>query len=402
MIEKKRYDAGDTAAWLSLRNSLSDKLGGSEVGIAANHSKYSSFLKMLSERVGLVDKPDISGKMAVKLGHWNEEIVAKEFEARSGKTVHRENCIYLNSDFPHLKASIDRKIANEPSGLECKFMSDMTMRAYKRGEFPETYKDQCATYIAVTGLTRWYLAIVTNSRFFCYLMTSDKAEEERYYALAREGADSEEWQRDFAWLDAVYHLDDAEMRGAEIVAAHFIDCVQKVERFVADEEAKAPFPTDKARKAFLANAVCQVVEPFDIDGSADHANQPTKQTLAEMFAEAVKDSSLEIAPGTDDCRELSDLLAERDAILQRQKEDAARKDAIENALRLKMRETETMLLPAWKVVCATAAGRRSCSVPAVENYFSTRGEPVPDGLITAGAPSRSLRVYARKGKTRAA
>ena len=401
MIQKLRYEAGNTEEWLKLRSSLDDRLGGSEVGTAANHNKYSSFVKMLAERVGLLEKPDISDKMAVKLGHWNEEFVANEFEARSGKKVHKENCIFINDDYPHLKASIDRKIAGEDSGLECKFMSDMTMRSYPRGEFPETYKDQCVTYLAVTGLRRWYLAIVTNSRFYGFLMTRDPAEEARYYALKAmfkaaplvgdlsNNADYAEWQSNYAYLDAVYYLDDAEMQGAEIVAAHFIDCVNQVNGYMKDQEFKTP----AERKAFLTNAIYQVIDPADLDGS-----DATEETLKEMFAHAVAESVLEVTESAPDCQTLSDLIAERQQKAGEVKTLTDRLDEIDNQLRGRIKDSETMLLPAWKVTLKEQAGRRSCAVDAVESYFTNKGDKVPEGLIKEGKPYRVLRVSVRKEK----
>lgn len=407
MIKKMRYDAGDREGWLQLRSSLNDRLGGSEVGAAANHSKYNSFLKMLNERVGIAQPEDISGKMAVKLGVFNEEFVAKEFEARSGKSVHRENCIFVNDDYPHLKATIDRKVANEDSGLECKFMSDLTMMHYKRGEFPEYYKDQCVTYLAVTGLKRWYLAICTNSRFLGFLMTRDPAEEARYYELKARylypdapivdgDPDYEEWKRDWAWLDAVYYLDEAEMAGAEIVAKHFIDCVHAVEGYMAEWdaantiEAMGEVTHKQARAAALTNAVYQVVEPSDIDGG-----EPTEDALDELSPIAVPDSVIEVAADTADGQALVAQLDERARLAAEIKEREARMDEIDNALTLRMKEAETMLLPNWKVTNKTGAGRRTCSADAVEDYFASKSQTVPDGLIKVSEGRRSLRVYSR-------
>ena len=408
MIRKLRYEVGDKEAWLALRTSLEGRLGGSEVGAAANHSKYSSFLKMLEEYVGLREREDISGKMAVKLGVFNEEFVAQEFESRSGKKVHRENCIFLNDDFPHLKASIDRKIANEDSGLECKFMSDLTMMHFKRGDFPEPYKDQCVTYLAVTGLRRWYLAIVTNSAFYGFLMTRDKAAEDRYYALKAkcqypdENTTEEElaeWKRDWAWLDAVYYLDDAEMAGAEIVAAHFLDCVAKVKGYMAEWEAANPdkdVPSyAQSRAAALTNAVYQVVEPSDIDGG-----EPTEDALDALSPVAVPDSVIEVAADTADGQELVSLLAERARLNAEKKEHEDRIAEIDNLLALRMKEAETMLLPDWKVTHKNAEPRRSCSADNVEGYFDSKGIALPDGLIKASEGKRSLRVYSRSAKPR--
>lgn len=410
MIKKIHYKPGDTEGWLELRNSLSDKMGGSEVGNIANHNKYSSFFKMLCERVGLLEPEDISGKMAVKLGHFNEPFVAMEFERVSGKKVHNENCIFLNDKYPHLKATIDRKVTNEESGLECKFMSDMSMRRYKRGEFPETYKDQCVVYLAVTGLKRWYLSIVTNSTLYVYLMTTEKAEEARYYALKEKygfpadcsaysvDTDPEyaEWVKDWKWLDATYYLDSDEMEGAEIVAAHFVDCVNQINGYMADKT----FANERERLAFLQNAIYQVVDPADIDGS-----EITADTIYEMSPIAEKDSVIELGQDTDKCKELETLVEER-AKLKRDMSEIeeasdrieAQIDEVENKIKMKFEETETLLLPQYKLTYKNGAARRSCSVDALTTYFANKGEEVPDGLITTSTPKRTLKVSIRKEK----
>lgn len=405
MITKLRYDAGDREGWLKLRSSLDNRLGGSEVGAAANHSPYSSFLRMLQEYVGLVERPDISGKMAVKLGIFNEEFVAREFAERSGKSVHRENCIFINDEFPHLKATIDRKVAGEDSGLECKFMSDMTMRRYPRGEFPETYKDQCVTYLAVTGLRRWYLAIVTNSRFCGFLMTRDKTEEDRYYALkarfdgvfdAQEGeeADFAEWRRDWAWLDAVYYLDEAEMQGAEIVAAHFLDAVKQVRDYMAQFDAQNPDTGTpdyvNKRKSYLTNAIYQVVDPVDIDG-----NDATFDALDEMSPISEPDKVVEVTCESAEDMQLAEMLNERARLMLESADNEKRIKDIEAKLVLRIKDAEEMLFPEWKISYKTGTARRNAKVADVEAYFAKLGQPVPDGLISTSVAKRALKIYAR-------
>ena len=120
-------------------------------------------------------------------------------------------------------------------------------------------------------------------------------------------ADYAEWKANYSYLDAVYHLDDEEMQGAEIVAAHFIDCVKQVNAYMEGKEFKTP----AERKAFLTNAVYQVIDPSDLDGSADKDHHPTSDTLKEMFEQAVAESVLEVTDAAPDCKELTDLIAER-------------------------------------------------------------------------------------------
>ena len=57
-------------------------------------------------------------------------------------------------------ANIDRRIIGEDAGLECKTSRDITMKRYKNGEYPMEYYCQCLHYLAVTGWSRWYLAVL--------------------------------------------------------------------------------------------------------------------------------------------------------------------------------------------------------------------------------------------------
>ena len=407
MIRKIRYEAGDREGWLKLRNSMDDCLGGSEIGAAANNSQYSSFFKLLCQRVGLIETPDISGKMAVKLGVYNEPFVAQEFARVSGKKVHCENCVFVNDDFPHLKATIDRKIANEDSGLECKFMSDMVMRKYKRGDFPVAYKDQCTSYLAVTNFSRWYLAIVTNNRLFVFLMTRIKEEEERFLALrAKFGftadetdPDYEEWKTKWSYLESVYYLDEEEMEAAEIVAAHFIKCVEEVKSYMEGRE----FRNDEERKAFLMNAVYQVVDPADIDGG-----EATTDTIAATVPPRGKDAppEVDINPESEDGRAFSELIAERNGYAEALKDLNAKVKAAKEAIsefdnKIAFRiagRFESGLIGDWRLDYKFGSSRRTCSVEAVEKYFTSKGEAVPDGMINVSTPSRSVKVTLRAKK----
>lgn len=182
-IEKLYHTPGDTEGWLKIRNSLKDRVGGSELGAICGHSKYSSFLSKLSERVGLIKEKDISDKIAVVLGHHNESLCAEFFSKLSGKSVHNENCVILNKKFPHLKATIDRKISGERSGLECKTSFGRAMEQFEEGDFPQSYLDQCILYLAVTELDRWYLAILTGYEFKVFLMTRIQDEQKRWEEL---------------------------------------------------------------------------------------------------------------------------------------------------------------------------------------------------------------------------
>ena len=183
------------------------------------------------EKIGLVQPKDISDKEAVIQGHEFEQKVAERFEQVTGKRVHEETAIFTNSDAPHLKASIDRKIFGEDSGLECKTVKDIVMRKFPQGDFPQQYYDQCASYLKVTGLKRWYLAmLVFGTDFKVFLMSTVKEEIDRYNQLLAKrlgdevltDAEAEEWKKNYEFLEAAYYISPEELDGCETIAANFI------------------------------------------------------------------------------------------------------------------------------------------------------------------------------------
>lgn len=401
-ITMHRFEAGNEKAWLQLRESMADRLGGSEIGAVANHSDYSNFLKELEYRVGAKARPDISGKIAVMRGHYDEEFVADLFEKFSGKKVHRVNAIYTNDDYPHLKASVDRIVCNEESGLECKTVNAFIMMKYGRDEFPRTFLDQCELYLAVTGKRRWYLAILDgNNELHLFLMTREQSEEQRWFDLRKKFAltvdetdeDAKEWHEKWEWLDAVYYVDDAELAGCEARAAHFFAKVDEVKALMATQK----WNSENERQVVLANVIAQVVDPEDYgEGKA------LKETVAELTENVIADTELVLDPNGPETLKVKDLLDERkrlnDEIAEFSAEREKRIGEIEAELKLKMNTAEKAMLPGWKITYKLGSGRRTASVEKVETYFQSQGVEVPEGLITQSEGSRTLRITELKPK----
>lgn len=208
-IIKNRFAPGDENAWKELRDGLiaSGKLGGSMVGVAAGSSTYKSATRLWAELKGLIDEPDISGKESVRDGRDLEDYVARRFEELSGKDVHRENCIFTNDAYPHLFATIDRKIANEESGLECKTANAMMQDRFTDDAFPATYYAQVCSYLAVTGMKRWYLCVwCMGVCVKTYLLTTVK----------------EDLDNPPEWCVGVFFVSQDELAACETIAANFV------------------------------------------------------------------------------------------------------------------------------------------------------------------------------------
>lgn len=154
--------------WLAERRK---SLGGSDIGAVLGLNKYSSPYAVWAEKTGRI--PPKEDNEAVRQGRDLEQYVAERFSERSGKAVRKYNYLLRSEAAPYLHANIDRRIAGEKSGLECKTASALSLRSYSSGEFPESYYAQCVAYLAVTGWERWYLAaLVLNKAFYIYQITT--------------------------------------------------------------------------------------------------------------------------------------------------------------------------------------------------------------------------------------
>ena len=158
--------------WLEERRK---SIGGSDAAAVIGMSRFASPYTVWMDKTGRL--PEKEDTEAMRIGRDLEEYVAKRFEEASGKKVRRCNYIIRNPAYPWAHADIDRRISGENAGLECKTTSTLDIRQFNGVEFPERYYAQCVHYLAVTGLDRWYLAVIVFGRgFFTYTLERDEAE----------------------------------------------------------------------------------------------------------------------------------------------------------------------------------------------------------------------------------
>lgn len=373
--------------WLSLRASMDDRLGGSELGVAAGHSKYNSPYAMFLEKVGVREVPDLSGKESIVQGHDLEQYVAERFTRLTGMPVHEEKGIFTNDRFPHLKATPDRLLDDGESGLECKTVKDIVMSRFAQGDFPQTYYDQCACYLAVTEKKRWYLAmLVFGTDFKVFEMTTVKEEADEYSALrtkteggvALTDEESAKWASRYAWLEACYYVSPAELEGCEIVAAKFMERVNAFKN---------------------GNVSAWPIEEIDGSDATTIAVRDLNEEVYEPESAVTLDAALEIGKDAEGKGYTAlDLAMRHEAISAEIKAAEEQLSVIENQMAAVMNKTETAFLPGWKVTYKMGSPRASSSAKAVEAYFSAIGKSVPDGLVKYGEPHRSLRFWKQKDK----
>lgn len=141
--------------WLKLRRM---RIGGSDASTIVGLNPYQSLYSLWADKLGLM--PEKEDTEPMRLGRDLEDYVAKRFTEETGKKVRRENAIILNDRYPFAHANIDRMVIGERAGLECKTTSILNLKKFKDKEFPEIYYAQCVHYLMVTGLDRWYLAVL--------------------------------------------------------------------------------------------------------------------------------------------------------------------------------------------------------------------------------------------------
>ena len=179
----------DREAWLAARNK---GIGGSDAGIIMGASPWKSPYTLWMEKTGQLIPEDISGKEPVFWGTKLEAVIADHWAEKNGKRVARCGTVYRN-DCPWLIANVDRLVIGEKAGLEIKttnsFNGDEWREDAEGQHIPDTYYWQCMHYMLVTGLPKWYVAVLIGGQR--YVQMELPRDEEAIQALYK--AENEFW-----------------------------------------------------------------------------------------------------------------------------------------------------------------------------------------------------------------
>ncbi|EIW3164962.1 YqaJ viral recombinase family protein [Listeria monocytogenes] len=154
----------DRTQWLLTRR---QGIGGSDAGIIMGLNKYKTAFELWLDKTGQV-LPDESAGEAAYWGNQMEEVVAKEFEKRTGKKVRRSNMMYQHPEHDFMLANVDRFIVGEDALLECKTASAYLAKEWESDEVPATYLVQIQHYLAVTGKSKSYVAVLIGGNKFIW------------------------------------------------------------------------------------------------------------------------------------------------------------------------------------------------------------------------------------------
>lgn len=142
-------------------------IGGSDAGIILGLSKYRTPFELWLEKTGQVDPVEIDNE-AIYWGSEMENVVAKEFEKRTGKKVRRSNFMYSHPEYHFIRANVDRLVVGESAVLECKTASAWLANEWKDDEIPATYLIQVQHYLGVTGKEKGYIAVLIGGNRFVW------------------------------------------------------------------------------------------------------------------------------------------------------------------------------------------------------------------------------------------
>lgn len=163
MYERIPLTGKSRREWLGLRKS---GLGGSDAAAVCGLNPYVSAMDVFQDKT--TDEIKEEDSEAMRQGRDLEAYVADRFCEATGFKVRRSNMMYRSKEYPFLLADVDRLLAGEDAGLECKTASAYSADKWKDGRIPPHYLLQCCHYMAVTGKSRWYIAVVILGREFKY------------------------------------------------------------------------------------------------------------------------------------------------------------------------------------------------------------------------------------------
>lgn len=150
--------------WLKARQS---GVGGSDAGTILGVNKWKSKTQLFFEKVN----PELKQQVDNEFIYWGnvlEDVVAKEFEARTGKKVRKNNKMLRHPEHEFMLANLDRVIVGEKALLECKTTSQYNIDQWKDDEIPASYLCQIQHYMAVTGYEKAYIAVLCGGNQFIW------------------------------------------------------------------------------------------------------------------------------------------------------------------------------------------------------------------------------------------
>ncbi|MGE7623561.1 YqaJ viral recombinase family protein [Viridibacillus sp. NPDC096237] len=149
--------------WLDVRRS---GIGGSDAAVILGFNKWKSPFQLYLEKTG--DYKEESNNEFIYWGNVLEDVVAKEFQERTGKKVRKKNQMLRHKEHQFMTANLDRVVVGEKAFLECKTTSAYKTDDWEGDEIPAAYLCQVQHYMAVTGFEKAYIAVLIGGNKFVW------------------------------------------------------------------------------------------------------------------------------------------------------------------------------------------------------------------------------------------
>lgn len=155
--------------WLKHRQA---GIGGSDASCIAGLNPWKSAIQLYMDKKQ--EDPQEVKSLRMELGNRLEGLVAELFTEATGLKVRNVNGILKNDKYPFALANIDRAIVGEKAFLECKTTNSYALKEWEEG-IPAHYEIQCLHYMAITGATHCYIAVlIGNSDFIWHKIERDQ------------------------------------------------------------------------------------------------------------------------------------------------------------------------------------------------------------------------------------
>lgn len=141
-------------------------IGGSDSSVVLGFNRFKSPFQLYLEKIG--EYTEEVDNESIYWGNTLEDIVAKEFEIRTGKKVRRRNQMFRHPKYNFMIANIDRNVVGEKALLECKTTNAFNSNAWDGEEIPAEYICQVQHYMAVLGYEKAYIAVLVGGNKFVW------------------------------------------------------------------------------------------------------------------------------------------------------------------------------------------------------------------------------------------
>lgn len=141
-------------------------IGGSDASVILGFNKWKSPFQLYLEKTG--EHVEEINNEFIYWGNVLEDIVAKEFEIRTGKKVRKRNQMFVHPEHNFMIANIDRDVVGEKALLECKTTNAFNQGAWEGEDIPAEYICQVQHYMAVLDYEKAYIAVLIGGNKFVW------------------------------------------------------------------------------------------------------------------------------------------------------------------------------------------------------------------------------------------